>query len=269
MTMIWHNHSTRSLFRRGFTMIELMVVVSIIMLLAGIVALAIRAPLGRAERVKCRANIGKIAQACIQYAEDDRYHRGGGVAKSLPSVNVTAANWANVADGNPACLWLLVERGFIAREAFLCPGAETRLGNYSAGENAAGFAYQENRGSSLSYSYISMVGPFRDEMTITGDINSSLVILADKNPRGEFNDPSLSPPQLPNGYTEDTLNHRPAGSSSAGRYGQNVARLDGSAEWFTDSGEECNNGDDIYAAQDPATGAIGQRSRGGEAFCIP
>jgi prepilin-type N-terminal cleavage/methylation domain-containing protein len=276
------DYSTRSHSRRGFTMIELMVVVSIIMLLAALFTPTIRAALRQAMVVKCRANIGKIGQACTQYAEDDQLHKGWGVLNSLPSVDVDASNWANMADGNPACLWLLVKHGFAAREVFLCPEAETRIRNYAAGENDAGFTYEEGKGSSLSYSFISMAGPFRDDTTITDDIFSSLVIIADKNPRSEFNSSELSDPGLGD-YTEDTLNHRPADRSSEHRTsGQNAGRLDGSAEWFVDSGKDTNNGDDIYAANDigdeevdengdpiPTNDVLGQRAVATDAFCVP
>ncbi|MHC4563023.1 MAG: type II secretion system protein [Planctomycetota bacterium] len=267
--MSTQDYSTRSPSRRGFTLIELMVVISIIMLLATIFTPTIRAAFRAAMIAKCRANVGKIAQACVQYAEDDRYHRGWGVAKSLPTVDVTSANWANMEDGNPACLWLLVRHSFAARETFLCPEAGTRLRNYAAAEDDDAFIYEENRGSSLSYSYTSMVGPLRDETTIIDDIGTSLVILADKNPRAEFNSSELSDPGLGD-YTEDTLNHRPADRSSEHRSsGQNIARLDGSAEWFVDSGKDSNNGNDIYAANDSGDDSSGERSAIDDAFCIP
>jgi prepilin-type N-terminal cleavage/methylation domain-containing protein len=58
--------------RAGFTLIELMVVLSIAALLMGLVMPALSAARNEGRRVKCLANLQAIGQACTAYATDDR-----------------------------------------------------------------------------------------------------------------------------------------------------------------------------------------------------
>ena len=109
-------------------MIELMVVVGIIIVLMSILVPSINKARMLVMRGVCRANIRKIAEGCQAYAQGDI---GRGAGLGFPAVNVTAANWRNINNkhnSQPACLWLLVEYKFAARELFVCSEAETRFG---------------------------------------------------------------------------------------------------------------------------------------------
>ena len=72
--------------RFGFTMIELLVVISVILILAGIITPVVNKVKRRAQRVKCLSNIRQCGQAIVMYTQDydDR----------VPAANNKANWWA-------------------------------------------------------------------------------------------------------------------------------------------------------------------------------
>jgi prepilin-type N-terminal cleavage/methylation domain-containing protein len=55
---------------RGFTIIELLVVISVILILAAIITPAVHKAKAKAKRVQCLANIRQVGQAALMYAQD-------------------------------------------------------------------------------------------------------------------------------------------------------------------------------------------------------
>ena len=55
---------------RGFTIIELLVVISVILILAAIVTPAVHKAKAKAKRVQCLANMRQCGQAALMYAQD-------------------------------------------------------------------------------------------------------------------------------------------------------------------------------------------------------
>jgi prepilin-type N-terminal cleavage/methylation domain-containing protein len=100
--------------RRGFTLVELLVVVSIIALLVAILLPSLSKARDQAKRLSCMANIRGIAQASLTYAADDRnekvvpigkgdgkytkahlaYAGFGGKSGLGASKNATNSNWS-------------------------------------------------------------------------------------------------------------------------------------------------------------------------------
>jgi prepilin-type N-terminal cleavage/methylation domain-containing protein len=64
----------RHLGRRGFSLVELLIVIGIIVLLLAILLPALSAAREHAKRVKCMSNLGQLTAAWLMYANDNRGH---------------------------------------------------------------------------------------------------------------------------------------------------------------------------------------------------
>ncbi|MGB2755163.1 MAG: type II secretion system protein [Phycisphaerae bacterium] len=90
-------HGRRRNADRGFTLVELLVVIMIIAILAGLLFPAITAAMENAQSLECRNNLKEIAQAVLRYASEN-----GGVI--VPAYDEDAdLYWANI----------LVMRGYV------------------------------------------------------------------------------------------------------------------------------------------------------------
>ena len=129
--------------RRGFTLVELLVVVSIIALLIALLLPALARSKELANRAVCSANIRSIIQSMVIYAQSDKNQFpsvpgsgwGGYVnanwgfttGPSTATAQEAIAAWyspANSPDSAPcplACLWLLVLNGQMNPAGFICP----------------------------------------------------------------------------------------------------------------------------------------------------
>jgi len=217
---------------RGFTLIELMVVTLIIVILLAITFPSLSRIRLSAMRRACMQNVRDIVYGCAVYAGDITMSRGGPRSR-LPTVGPVTTNWADIEDGNPACMWLLVKFRFVAREKFFCPEAGLRMGYYKPAPDDESFKFDtDTKISSLSYSYISMVDhPDDDEQDWgqqtflgSGDIDSRMVIVADKN--GHFGFNATTADKWPNNK-HNSRNHNGEG--------QNIAHMDQSVEWLMPS----------------------------------
>ena len=214
----------------GFTLVELLVVISIILLLVMLVLPAVDRARMLGMRALCRNNVREIARACVGYANEPRMHRGSEHQKALPTTEPTTEA------GNAESLWLLVKYEMLGRDTFICPEAEIRCKHKVAAADAT--AFNDGDEITLSYSYLSQVGMVTT--LLDDELRTSLVIVADKNPGPEA--------------TGNSLNHRGEG--------QNVGFIDGSAKW---TNRRTISGDDIYESSGtpPARGGLN------DAYLIP
>jgi len=285
----------------GFTLTELLVVISIIGLLLGMLTPTLHQAIRLAWRGSCSANLKAIADGCSQYALADQRRRLPTVfTRDSDDPNLTPdpdnnpgwRTWANIEvtedkeRGNACCLWLLVEDKRVSRDAFLCPEAESERGWEKPPLHATGFTVELDESgetalhSTISYSYISTTRKWdwrerlAEKMTLDGT-PGTLVIVADQNPRcvlgqtpADMKSRSAVQGEIDAAESNrekmrvrNSLNHR--------RDGQNMARLGGSVHWGDDP-----NGpgeDDIYFSSVAADAdeRMGRRYDQADSFVIP
>jgi prepilin-type processing-associated H-X9-DG protein/prepilin-type N-terminal cleavage/methylation domain-containing protein len=100
-------------FPRGFSLVELLVVVSIITMLIAILLPALSAARRQVQRVHCAANLRSIGQAMTMYAMQYRYYPGCAYLGSRPNAFV---------------VWPVRLRPFMGgdKRVFFCPGQDPR-----------------------------------------------------------------------------------------------------------------------------------------------
>ncbi|MFW6065826.1 MAG: type II secretion system protein [Planctomycetota bacterium] len=256
--------------RRGFALVELLVVIAVIGLLMAILIPALTQVRNSARQASCASNLREITRAMLAYASASNLHRGT-VPNALPSVGPTTSNWDDLEEGNPATFWLLltgkqpgdddmdqVRRAWIQPGVLLCPGAQ------QAGAAAPELSDAGMQKKTYSYSYLSQVPFDQGGRTITGtsvaEAPGSLAILADRNPACEVGEQTFNSSEADN----NAPNH--------GRRGQNVASVDQSVRWVgtpTVSGPEPGADEDNIYAPSSGSGSSGERANMADSFLIP
>ena len=230
---------------RGFTLVEVLVVVAIVGLLVGILVPSLYQARALAQRGSCGLNLREVGRACVTFANTTRFHRDG-VRGALPRTEgLTSGNWGDLDDGNAAALWDLTDKDLIGVDVLLCPAAKAHLGLRAPKLEDNGF-----QPDTYSYSYLSQVGFATPLQKAPGD----LVLAADRNPRCTPGEPSID--ESENG--KNSRNH--------GREGQNVVTQNGDARWL-DNTTKASGDDDIY--QSGTDDSSGERENIEDSFVIP
>jgi len=193
--------------RQGFTLVELLVVITIIGLLAGLLLPAIYGALEQANKAACQNNLKQIGTACQNWASSHRQQWPDvmGASDSWDKVGVSRTDYyehdspgdkesaddtapddtGDDVNSNTANLWKLITSAGAEAGMFACPSAD---GHNLIDDRVADPDDVEDFRNELycSYSYQNVLGAYT--LTQTGaDQPSRLAVAADCNPqRGDY-----------------------------------------------------------------------------------
>ena len=245
---------------RGFTLVELLVVVAIIAMLIGILLPALAYAMEIARRARSAANLHGIGQSLIAYntSHDSQFPRAGLTDIHKPAIGFRADNLRGRDDVQPddpdltnnvtACLWRLVRDGSVTAALFINPSTTDRPDDQT---DATGkpvpldatwdFRWTAGRPKPLSYTTINMYHEKRRD-NWSGAAPADWVLMADDNnadgPTLHRNSRYPQPTRQAVRTEENSLNHRSVG--------QTFLFTDAHTTWATDPfvGPEHDN---VYA----------------------
>ena len=248
-------HSRKS---RGFTLVELLVVIGIIALLISILLPSLNRAREQANRIKCASNLRQIGQSIQIYANENK----GAFPRTYfdaanPAVSTNNTGWDEdrsfpptaVPNNNvPASFFLILKTGDLTSEVFICPSSQGERAYQGVDINGTGTAPNgggrsnwptptgaatESMAGNLSYSY---TNPFPSSnarsvgFKLNYTLSSDFAIAADMNP-GTVGGTSPNADNVlvqANATRQAMVN---ANSNNHGGDGQNVLYADVHVDW--------------------------------------
>jgi prepilin-type N-terminal cleavage/methylation domain-containing protein/prepilin-type processing-associated H-X9-DG protein len=245
-------HSRNS---RGFTLVELLVVIGIIALLISILLPSLNRAREQANRIKCASNLKQIGLSIQIYANENKGAFPRTYFDAVASPTLSTDNNGSDADGSfppiagapisnntAASLFLILKTGDITSEVFICPSSQGERGYQGVDINGTGGTAGYSNwptgvaGSSfatnLSYGYTC---PFPSSAAraagfkLNYTLSSDFAITADMSPGVANNGTNVDNVVVASNATRQNIVN--ANSNNHAGDGQNVLYADGHVDW--------------------------------------